>query len=485
MELHEYAAQDAVGLAELIRSGEITAADAEDAARRAIAEVEPTLHATVGDLLETPPDASADGVFAGVPFALKDVAPHLEGQIVQAGSRWTGDGVRAPADTHLGRRFRAAGLRIIARTRAPEFAFNATTEPVVHGPTLNPWDLERSVGGSSGGAAALVAARALPFAHGTDGGGSIRIPASLTGLVGLKATRFRLPVGPGQWEALHGFSHDFVLCRTLRDAAVALDAFHGPGPGDKYVIPPPAGPYAGEPGADPGRLRIRWTADAWSGADVASEYRAAVEATARALEGSGHEVEQGTPAIDSEVLLRALLAVWSGGLAHRASLVERAVGGGWNAENVEACTLAMLEVGNALSAVDFQNGLNDCNAVGRAIGEFFETADVLVLPSAARLPWKLGELDQNDASLDAEGWVRKLFDVYVPFTAMFNITGQPAISLPLAWSDEGLPVGVQLVGRFGDDATLLRVAAQLEQQFPWADRIPPIAVGAADRAAAG
>ena len=356
----------------------------------------------------------------------------------------------------------------------------------MHGPTCNPWDLERSVGGSSGGAAALVAARALPFAHGTDGGGSIRIPASLTGLVGLKATRFALPVGPGQWEALHGFSHDFVLCRTLRDAAAALDAFHGPGPGDKYVIPPPAGPYAGRAGcrpwatADPldcrrlvGRGRSRPSAERpWKRRPA--RWRVPVTRSSKARRPSTRRSSFG-------------LCLRSGPEGSRTArrCVERAVGGGWNAENVEACTLAMLEVGNALSAVDFQNGLNDCNAVGRAIGEFFETADVLVLPSAARVPWKLGELDQNDASLDAEGWVRKLFDVYVPFTAMFNITGQPAISLPLAWSDEGLPIGVQLVGRFGDDATLLRVAAQLEQQFPWADRIPPIAVGAADRAAAG
>jgi amidase len=477
MELHEYAAQDAVGLAELIRSGEIAAEEAEEAGRRAIAEVEPTLHATVGDLAETAPEASSDGAFAGVPFALKDVGPHLEGQIVQAGSRWTGDGVRSPADTHLGKRFRAAGLRMIARTRAPEFAFNATTEPIAHGPTLNPWDLERSVGGSSGGAAALVAARALPFAHATDGGGSIRIPASLAGLVGLKPTRFRLPIGPGQWEALHGFSHDFVLCRTLRDAAATLDAFHGPGPGDKYEIPPPAGPYVQEVGADPGRLRIRWTAEAWSGGDVAPECRAAVEATARALAAAGHDVEEGTPAIDPDVLLRALLAVWCGGLAHRASLLERVLGGGWSADNVEACTLAVLEHGSSLSAVDFQHGLGDCNAVGRVIGTFFEEVDVFLLPSAAKIPWKLGELDQNDAALDAEGWLRKLFDVYVPFTAMFNITGQPAISLPLAWTDDSLPVGVQLVGRFGDEATVLRVSSQLEQQFPWADRVPPVAVG--------
>jgi amidase len=477
MELSAYAEHDAVGLAALIRAGEVSAAEVEDVARRAIGEVEPAIHATVGDLLEPAFEASESGPFAGVPFALKDNAPHLEGQVVQVGSRWAGDGIRCPADTYLGARIRAAGLRVIARTRSPEFAFNASTEPVAHGPTCNPWDLGRSVGGSSGGAAALVAARALPMTHGTDGGGSIRIPASLCGLVGLKATRLRIPIGPGLWEALHGMAHDFVLCRTVRDAAAALDAFHGPVPGEKYVIPPPSGPYADEIGADPGRLRIRWTAAAWSGAEVAPECRAAVEATARALEADGHDVAEGTPAIDPDVLRRALLTGWGAGIAQRAAVLERAVGRGPTPETVEASTRAMIELGNATSAVALLDAYGDCNAIGRAIGAFFTEAEVLVLPSTARLPWRLGELDQDDPSLGAEGWVRKLFDDYCPFTAMFNITGQPAISLPLAWSDGGLPVGVQLVGRFGDDAALVRLAARLEQALPWADRVPPVAAG--------
>ena len=478
MKLEEYAAQDAVGLAGLLRAGEVSAGEVEDVARQAIAAVEPALGATVGDLLEPPLDASDDGSFAGVPFAMKEVAPHLAGQRTQLGSRWPGEGVVGQADTHLGQRIRAAGLRVLARTRSPEFAFNATTEPVVHGPTRNPWDLERSVGGSSGGAAALVAARALPLAHGTDGGGSIRIPASLCGLVGLKPTRSRVPVGPGQWEGLHGMAHDFVLCRTLRDAATALDALHGPGPGDKYVIPAPERAYADELGQAPARLRVAWTADTWSGAAVDPECRAGVESTARTLEGLGHEVVEGTPAIDPEVLHRALMRCWAAGLAQRAAVLERALGHGPTAANVEACSLSMLELGGSISAVELLDAYGDCNAVGRTIGTLFETVDVLLLPSVARLPWRLGELDQDDAGLDADGWVRKLFTDYVPFSAMFNITGQPAISLPLAWSEGGLPIGVQLVGRYADEATLLRLASQLEQAVPWASRVAPGAIGA-------
>ena len=477
MELRDYAACDGVGLTTLVRIGDVSAAEVEDAARRAIEQVDPTLGATVGELFEPALETSDDGPLAGVPFALKEVAPHLKGQVTQLGSRWTGEGVPGVADTHFGERVRAAGLRVIARTRAPEFAFNATTEPVAHGPTRNPWDLERSVGGSSGGAAALVAARALPIAHATDGGGSIRIPASLCGLVGLKPTRSRIPVGPGLWEGLHGLSHDFVLCRTLRDAAAVLDALHGPGAGDKYVIPPPPRPYAEEVNAEPGHLHVRWTADAWSGAAVAPECRAAVETTARALDGLGHHVAEGTPAIDPDVLHRALVTMWATGLTQRAAALERALGTPPSPETVEACTLAMLRHGASVSAVELLDGYGDCNAIGRAIGTFFATTDVLLLPSVARPPWKLGELDQNDESLDGDAWVRKLFSVYAPFTAMFNISGQPAISLPLAWSDGDLPVGVQLVGRYGDEATLLHLAAQLEQILPWAGRIPPIAVG--------
>jgi amidase len=478
MDLTDYAECDAVGLAGLVRAGEVSADEVEETARRAIAEVDPTLHATVGDLLEPALEAAPDGPLGGVPFALKEVAPHLKGQVSQLGSRWTAEGITGVADTYLGQRIRAAGLRVIARTRSPEFAFNATTEPIVHGPTCSPWDLERSVGGSSGGAAALVAARALPIAHGTDGGGSIRIPASLCGLVGLKPSRLRIPVGPALWEANHGMAHDFVLCRTVRDAAAALDAFQGPAPGEKYVIPQPERRCADEVGTDPGRLRIAWTTDAWSGEPVAPECRSAVEATARALDGLGHNVEPGGPTVDAEVLHCALLTCWATGLAQRAALLERALGAPASDDTVEACTLAMIRHGASISAVQLLDGYGDCNAVGRSIGTFFENVDVLLLPSTAKVPWKLGELDQNDSNLDTDGWLHKLFSQYAPFTAMFNITGQPAISLPLAWSESGLPVGVQLVARYGDEATLLRLASQLELRFPWAGRVPRIAVGA-------
>jgi amidase len=470
----DYADQDAVGLAALIRKGEVTAGEVDDAARRAVEAVEPALHATVGELLDSPPAPAGNGALAGVPFGLKDTAPHLEGQLVQLGSRWTGDGIRVAEDSYLGRRFRAGGLRAVARTRAPEFAFNASTEPRAHGPTHNPWDPSRSVGGSSGGSAALVAARALPMAHGTDAAGSIRIPASLCGVVGLKPTRARIPIPPGAWEAVHGLSHDFILARTLRDVATALDVLQGPVPGDKYLIPPPVRSYCEEMSAAPGPLRIRWTADAWSGCPVDPECRSAVEAAATALDAAGHDVAEGTPTINSEVLDRALLTAWAAALAQRAALLEKALGRPPSPETMEAVTLAMVDLGAATSAAALLDSYAGCNAIARSVGTYFETTDLLLLPVVARLPWRLGELNQDDAAIGAEGWIDKLFDDYCPFTAMFNITGQPAISLPLAWTDTGLPVGVQLVGRFADEATLLRVAGQLEEVFPWAGRLPPL-----------
>lgn len=479
MDLSDYADHDAVGLAALVRAGEVTAGELEEAARRAIEIVEPALHATVGDLLEPTGGAGppGDAPLAGVPFALKDVAPHLKGQVVQYGSRWTRTGIRAGEDSYLGRRFRAAGLKAIARSRSPEFAFNASTEPKAHGPTCNPWDVGLSAGGSSGGAAALVAARALPIAHATDAAGSIRIPASLCGAVGMKPTRSRIPIAPGAWEAVHGFAHDFVIARTVRDVAAALDALHGPVPGDKYLIPPPVRPYVEEVGAESGRLRIGWTAEAWSGCHVAPECRSAVEGTAKALERVGHDVAEERPEIDPEVLHRALMTSWAAALAQRAAMLERALGCPPSPDTVEAMTMAMIELGQVTSAVELLDSHVGCNTVARGVGSYFETVDVLVLPSTARPPWRLGELNQDDASLSAEGWIRKLFDEYCPFTAMFNITGQPAVSLPLAWTETGLPVGVQLVGRFADEATLLRLAGQLEDLFPWAARVPAVAVG--------
>ena len=476
MELRDYAAHDAVGIAELVRGGQVSAEEVDDAARRAIESVEPQLHATVGELNEAPLAGDGTGPLHGVPTAMKEVAPHLESQRTQLGSRIAGDGVVSGADTHFGARLRASGLRSHARTRSPEFAFNATTEPIVHGPTCSPWGLGRSVGGSSGGAGALVASRALAIAHATDGGGSIRIPASLCGLVGLKPSRSRTPVGPGQWENLHGMGHDFVLCRTLRDCAAALDALQGPGPGDKYVIPRPARSYTEELGADSGSLRIAWTTEAWSGAQIDTECRASVEATADTLADLGHDVSSGSPAIDNDTMIAGLMSSWAVGIAQRLAVAEKALGVEAGPDTVEACSLAMLEYGRSLSGIELLDGFAQLNAVGRPIGEFFEGVDVLLLPSCGRVPWKLGELDQHDSSLAAEAWVRKLFDDYSPFTAMFNITGQPAMSLPLAWTDDGLPVGVQLVGRYGDEATLLRLAGQLEQAFPWADRLPPILV---------
>ena len=476
VELSDYVKQDATGLAAAISAGQLSQGEAVGAARRAVEAVEPRLNATVGEAFEEPLAYDPAGALAGVPFALKDLRPHAAGVPSQFGSRLGAAGFTPPEDSHLMGRFRAAGLASICRTSTPEVGFNATTEPVAGGPTRSPWDLDRSAGGSSGGAAALVAARALPVAHASDGGGSIRIPAACCGLVGLKPTRGRTPVGPQGAEPLAGLAIEFVVSRTVRDTAGLLDALHGPGVGDKFAIAPPEEPYANEVGKAPRQLRVAFSAQAWSGPPVDAACAAAVEATAGEIAELGHAVESGSPQIDGEALHQAHVDVWAAVIAQNILFYATALGMEPGPDTLEATTLAMLEHGRSVGALAYLAGLDTYNAVSRASGAFFEDVDVLVTPTIASLPALIAELDQNDASLDADGWVRKVF-TYAPFTAVFNVTGQPAISLPLGWSEQGLPVGVQLVARSGDEATLIRLASQLEDAMPWRDRVPPVVAG--------
>jgi amidase len=272
MHFSEYSEYDAVGLAHLIKSGQVSAQEVQQLARQAILTVNPTLNALVGGLFEEALPSSTTGPFAGVPFVVKDLVLHAAGVKTGMGTRLTGEGIVFPHDTDMMTRFKQAGLVTLGRTATPEFGFNVTTEPLSNGPTRNPWDSSRSTGGSSGGSAALVAARSIPVAHGTDGAGSIRIPAAWCGLVGLKPTRGRTPPGPDIDERLSGFGVEFALARTVRDTAALLDVVSGPGIGDKYFAAPPERPYAQEVGTPPGRLRIAMTTQAWSGVPVDKEY---------------------------------------------------------------------------------------------------------------------------------------------------------------------------------------------------------------------
>jgi amidase len=473
MHISEYRKYDAVGLAHLIKSGQVSAQEVQEIARQALLAVNPTLNALVGGLFEEPLSASPTGPLAGVPFVFKDLSLHAAGIRTGLGSRLTGEGIVFPHDTDLMTRFRQAGLVALARTATPEFGFNATTEPVVHGPTRNPWDPSRSTGGSSGGSAALVAVRAIPVAHGTDGAGSIRIPAAWCGLVGLKPTRGRVPPGPDTDERLCGLGVDFALTRTVRDAAALLDAVNGPGEGDKYFAPPPRRPYAQEVGSPPGRLRIAMTAQAWSGGPVDKEYADTVSQVCRELAAQGHDVEEASPQVDWERFVDANLPIWTASIGDNALGIAHARGLELGPDVLEAVTLASVEYGRRLTAIDLLRALRLCGTLTRGVSAFFRSYDVLVTPTVAGPPPVLGTLNQNGPGIDPRGWLNKLFEL-IPFTPLFNMTGQPAISLPLGQSSAGLPIGVQLVARYGDEATLFRLAAQLEQALPWHLRHPPI-----------
>lgn len=470
LRVDEYAALDGVGLRALIRSGDVNAADVEAVARQAIELVNPDLNALRQPLFDWALDHDPGGVLGGVPFLIKDSGPFARGVSFALGSRAIRGAV--PNDDHeMMTRFRAAGLATLGQTTAPEFGLSFSTESVRYGPTRNPWNLERGVGGSSGGAAALVAAGAVPMAHGNDGGGSIRLPASCCGLVGLKPTRGRTPSGPLVGEAGFGQIVEFALTRTVRDTATLLDAVSAPVIGEKFSTPQPIRPYVSELRRDPGRLRIAVTTDAWSGVAVDAQVAVVTESAGRMLEWIGHSVGHDSPATPADAILEAamLSAVATGAAILGAPRRPEP-------ELLEAVSRAVLAETEAFTAIGVVNALNSQHRVTRAVGEFFTRHDLLLTPTLGRLPAPHGVLDYDNPEHTARTWLERIFE-YGPFTASFNISGNPAISLPLGQSREGLPIGVQLVAAHGREDLLIAVAAQLEHAMPWSGRQPPIFAG--------
>lgn len=477
MDTSDYIQHDATGLAELIATGEVTAPQVMAAASAAIDQVDATLNAVVRRL-DPVPDHDPEGPFGGVPFALKDLVTHAAGVPQQAGTRMTGGGVPLPHDTELMARFRRAGLATAAVTTVPEMGFSAVTEPIVTGPTRNPWDPDHSPGGSSGGSAALVASRALPVAHANDGGGSIRIPASHSGLVGLKPSRGRVSVAPDYADPLLGMGVEFVLTRTVRDCAALLDAVHGSVPGDKYLLPPPEGSFLDGSRREPRPLRIAVGTTPLHGRTpnpVDDEVVAAVNAVGEVLSRAGHRVEEAVPPVPAE-FDEANLTAWCGFLADGLTTLQAALGIEPGPDTVEPATLRCHEHGHALSALDVFAAERIVNATTRGIAAFMADVDVLLLPTTSRPAPTIGTFDGGREYDSAWHYYDALF-ADAPFTAVFNATGQPAISLPLGQSTSGLPIGVQLVGRYADEATLLGLAGLLEQAMPWTDRQPTITPG--------
>ncbi len=473
MDVRDYAARDATALADLIRRREVSAVEVQAAALEAIGKVNPELNALAAGPWEKPLDYAADGPFGGVPFVVKDLVCHPAGVPMRFGSRLTGAGIPFPHETYLMARFRQAGFATLGLSTTPEFGFNANTEALIYGSTRNPWDTTRSAGGSSGGTGALVAAGAVPVGHANDGGGSIRIPAALNGLVGLKPSRGRVSLGPDFQEALSGLAIEFVLTRTMRDCAAVLDAVAGPMPGDKFVIKPPERPWAQEVGADPGRLRVAMHTASWAGTPVDPEVAAAVEAVAHELAELGHHVAPATPVFDWDAFIGAQIPIWCAFLLEGIETIGALTGRQPGPETLEHTVLACLEHGRSVTVLQHAAALATCNQVSRAVGEFFTHWDLLITPTVNVPPYPLGYLDANDPSLDAVGWTRKIFDI-CSFTPLYNVTGTPALSLPLGWTVSGLPIGVQLAAPMCEEATLIRIGSQLEQTLPWADRRPII-----------
>ncbi|MBR1221136.1 amidase [Bradyrhizobium sp. U87765 SZCCT0131] len=477
MKLEEYASYDGLGLAALVRRGEVSAGEVAETAQRAIDAVNPTLNAVIGRIEPQPPAADRSAPFCGVPFLIKDLVLHSEGVACDMGSRLVAGAFVSPHDTDLMQRFKAAGVVSLGRTSTPEFGFCSTTEPVLYGPTRNPWDTGRSPGGSSGGSAAAVAAGIVPVAHANDGGGSIRIPAACCGLVGLKPTRGRTPVGPESGYALHGLGIEHVVSRTVRDSAAMLDAVQGPGVGDPFEIAPPQRRYAEEVGAPTGRLRVAVSLSGMINATIDEDIRDEVMRVARHLESLGHHVTEASPAFDEASFHAANMTYWCGFLAAGVLGAAQLTGRKPSRETLEATTLACYEYGASLKMTDLETADVLANAVCRSVAPFFREFDVLLTPTTTGAALPLGFINADDPALGAKGWYDRLFR-YAPFTALYNMTGQPAISLPLAVDAKGLPVGMQFVARSGAEDVLLRLAGQLEQSLPWAGRRPRVHVAA-------
>ncbi len=470
----EYRSYDAVGLAELVRKREVDPSELLETAIEHVEKINPHLNSIVNRMYDLGRHSITKGLpqgpLQGVPFLLKDLGVSYAGVSTSRGSRLFQDAV-PDFDSELVKRYKNAGLVIFGKTNTPEFGLTVTTEPTLFGPCRNPWSLEHSTGGSSGGAAAAVASGIVPAAHASDGGGSIRIPASCCGLFGLKPTRARVSAGPYKGESWNGMSISHVVSRSVRDSAAFLDAVAAPVPGDPYCAPHQERPFLEEVGKEPGQLKIAFTTITPTGKPADEECTTAVEQAASLCETLGHNLVPARPEIDPEELAWATLTIIQVDIWSEVEARLRALNRGLLPNDLEYVTATVVGRGQDTPASELLQAIHTIHRLGRQVAGFFEDYDILLSPVLLTPPVPLGTLDM--ASPDTSTYATNLSN-YFGFTNLFNVTGQPSMSVPLYWTAGGLPVGLQFTAKFGHEALLFRLAAQLEQAQPWQDKRPPI-----------
>jgi amidase/6-aminohexanoate-cyclic-dimer hydrolase len=471
--MKDYEDYDALGLAERVKQGDVTPAELLEAAIERVEERDGEINAVVIRMFDEARKAVAEGVpkgpFEGVPFLLKDLHTAWPGVRLTFGSKLFADYV-PEVESELVTRYRAAGLVVFGKSHSPEFGLTTTSESALFGQTHNPWSLEHTSGGSSGGASAAVAAGMLPLAHASDGGGSIRIPASCCGLFGLKPTRGRTPMGPTSGEGWAGMSAVHAVSRSVRDSAALLDVSAGADLGAPYAAQPPERPFLEEVSRPPGKLRIAVQRTAWNGFEPHADCVAALEDAMTLCRDLGHEVVEAPFAVDPQQLSPAALTILSVGTRASMELRAEALGRPLREDDVELGTWAIASLGASKSGPDYVKAVQTIHAVGRGLARHLEGFDAILSPTMAMPPHPLGLLSLSNPDREASGLATLQT---VGYTQIANATGNPAMSVPLYWNEAGLPIGVQFLGRLNEEGLLFRLAGQLEQARPWFDRRPP------------
>lgn len=473
MAFPDYAKYDGLGLAGLIARKDVSPSELVEEAIARVERHNGKLNAVVYKTFDRARSAAklpVRGAFGGVPYLLQDILGAQKGVPTRQGSNFIPP-APSPHDSTLVRRFTAAGLISLGKTNVPEFGLVPTTESAIYGPACNPWSLDHSTGGSSGGAGAAVAAGIVPLAHANDGGGSIRVPASANGLVGLKPTRGRNPLGPDLGDVMGGLVCEGVVSRSVRDTAAVLDATAGNEMGDPYWAPPKEDSYLEACQRAPGKLKVAFTTKSLFGVSFDPECVAAIQSTAKLLESLGHHVEEASPALSGEAYVASFMPIWAAGVTMLIDGVAMMTGRVPHESDFQGVTWGFYQQGKQVTAAQYLMSWFQVQTMSRQVAQFHETHDVWMTTTLGTPPVRNGTLDMQEKDLLKA--TAPLY-TYMPYTPLPNLTGQPAISLPLAWAKNGLPIGLHFAGRFGDEATLLRMAGQLEQAKPWADLHPKI-----------